>query len=88
MRLKSFEAFHGYGPQKKRVLIEQKMKFVPLLEELTDADDIEFKVVRQNDRWTAISFIKNGSPSELYLEQILDILKRSGVDTSSIQESN
>jgi len=87
MRLKSFESFRGYGPQKKRVLIEQKMKFVPLLEELTDADDMEFKVVRQNDRWTVISFIKTGSPSEWYLEQVLDILKSKGLDTSSIQES-
>lgn len=88
MRLKSFEAFNGYGPQKKRILILQKMKFIPLLEELTDADDADFKTVRQNDRWTAISFIKNGSPSEWYLEQVLDILKAKGLDTSSIQETN
>ncbi len=84
--IKSFEAFHGYGPQKKRVLIEQKRKFLPLLAELTDEDDAKFKVVRQIDRWTAMSFIKVGEPSEWYLEQILDILKSKGVDTSSIQE--
>lgn len=85
MRLKTFETFHGYGPQRKRVLIEQKKKFLPLLRELPDEAD--FSVVHQMDKWTAISFIEmGGNPSEWYLEKVLDILKSNGVDTSSIQE--
>lgn len=84
MRLKSFEAFHGYGPQKKRILIEQKMKFIPLLEELTDEADADFG--GQRDRWTAMSFIKVGNPTEEYMEKVLAILKKHGVDTSSIEE--
>ena len=52
MILKSFEAFHGYGPKKKRVLIEQKMNFLPLLEQLPD--DTDFSDVRQIDKWNAI----------------------------------
>jgi hypothetical protein len=85
MILKSFEAFHGYGPKKKRVLIEQKMNFLPLLEQLPD--DTDFSDVRQIDKWNAISFIKNGGqPSEHYLEKLLVLLKRNGVDTSYIRE--
>lgn len=85
MRLKSFEAFSGYGPKKKRILIEQRMKFLPLLEQLPDESD--FSTVHQSDKWNAISFIKNGgNPSEWYMEKILDILKKNGVDTSEIQE--
>lgn len=85
-RLKTFEAYHGYGPQRKRLLINQKHKFVPLLKQLTDADDVEFSVVNQRDRWTAISFIENGNPSEYYMEKILDILKSKKVDTGTIEE--
>ena len=85
MRLKSFEAFSGYGPNKKRILIEQRMKFLQLLEQLPDESD--FSTVHQSDKWNAISFIKNGgNPSEWYMEKILDILKKNGVDTSEIQE--
>ena len=85
MYVKSFEAFHGYGPQKKRVLIEQKKKFLPLLRELPD--DADFSVVHQSDKWNAISFIEmGGSPSEWYLEKLLGILRSNGVDTSTIQE--
>ena len=83
--LKTYEGFHGYGPQKRRILIEQKMKFLPLLEQLPD--DADFSVVHQSDKWTAISFIKmGGNPSEFYLEKVLDILKENGIDTSSISE--
>ena len=85
MRLKSFEAFSGYGPHQKRILIEQRMKFLQLLEQLPDESD--FSTVHQSDKWNAISFIKNGgNPSEWYMEKILDILKKNGVDTSEIQE--
>lgn len=85
MIIKKFEAFHGYGPQKKRVLIEQKKKFVPLLEQLPD--DADFSSVHQMDKWTAISFLTmDGNPSEWYLEKVLDILRSNGVDTSSIKE--
>lgn len=85
MRLKSFESFHSYGPKKKRILIEQRMKFLPLLEQLPDESD--FSTVHQSDKWNAISFIKNGgNPSEWYMEKILDILKKNDVDTSEIQE--
>lgn len=86
MYVKSYEAFHGYGPKKKRILILQKRKFIPLLRELTDEADGDFREVHQQDRWNAISFITYGDPSELYLEKLLDILKRHGVDTSSIEE--
>jgi hypothetical protein len=84
-RIKTFETFHGYGPQKKRVLIEQKRKFIPLLGELPD--DADFSVVHQSDKWNAISFLEmGGNPSEWYLEKVLDILKKHNVDTSDIQE--
>ena len=85
MRLKSFEAFHSYGPKKKRILIEQRMKFLPLLEQLPDEAD--FSTVHQSDKWNAISFIQmGGNPSEWYMEKILDILKKNGINTSEIQE--
>jgi hypothetical protein len=83
--MKKFEAYHGYGPKKKRVLIEQKKKFIPLLMELTDEADADFG--GQRDRWVAMSFIERGDPSETYMEKILDILKKHGVDTSSIEEN-
>lgn len=85
-RIKTFETFHGYGPQKKRTLIKQKLKFIPLIEELTDDADHCFAEVHQGDRFTAMSFIKSGSPSEWYLEKVLGILRSNGVDTSSIEE--
>jgi hypothetical protein len=81
-----FEAFHGIGPQKKRILIEQKKKFIPLLRELKDDSDKDFAVVHQRDRWNAISFLENGNPTEWYMERILEILKKYRIDTSSIEE--
>lgn len=86
MYVKSYEAFHGYGPKKKRVLILQKTKFIPLLKELTDEADADFAEINQHDRWNAVSFLTYGEPSEWYMEKILAILKKHGVDTSSIDE--
>ncbi len=80
-----FEAFHGIGPQKKRILIEQKRKFIPLLMQLTDDADVDFG--GQGDRWVAMSFIERGDPSETYMQKVLDILKKHGIDTSSIEEN-
>jgi hypothetical protein len=83
-RLKTFEAFHGYGPKKKRVLMDQRMKFLPLLEQLPD--DVDFSEFNQKDKWVAISFLRNGGePTEIYLERILDLLVKNGIDTSSIR---
>lgn len=86
MRIKTFEAFNGYGPQKKRILILQKRKFIPLVKELTDEADADFADMHQHDRWNAVSFLTYGEPSEWYLEKLLAILKKHGVDTSSIEE--
>lgn len=83
--LKTFETFNWIGPQKKRILIEQKKKFIPLLNELPE--DTDFSIVHQRDKWNAISFLEmGGNPSEDYLEKILDILKLKGINTSSIKE--
>lgn len=83
MKLKKFENFR---PKQKDILIRQKREFIPLLE-LADLPDDVFGVVHQQDKWNAISFIERGRPSEWYLEQILQILKDGGVDTSSIKET-
>jgi hypothetical protein len=82
MTLKKFENFK---PESKNILIKQKYKFIPLIEE-SSIEDENFAVVHQRDKWNAISFIQRGNPSEWYLEQILQLLKDNGVDTSSITE--
>ena len=84
MRIKKFENFEFEPKVKKDILIKQKYKFNSLLKELSD--DVSFDVVHQNDKWTAMSFIGKGYPSEWYLEQILQLLKDNGIDTSSISE--
>jgi len=60
MKLKKFENFR---PKQKDILIRQKRDFIPLLE-LADLPDDAFKVVHQQDKWNAISFI----------ERVLDFL--------------
>jgi hypothetical protein len=83
MRLKKFENFET--KVRKDILIKQKMKFIPLIKGSSlEPEDLE--VVHQNDKWTVMSFIERGYPSEWYLEQILQLLKDNGVDTSSITE--
>ena len=83
MRLKKFENFEPKG--KKDILIKQKNKFSTLIKSSSLGPE-ELSKVNQNDKWTAISFIENGYPSESYLETILQLLKDNGVDTSSITE--
>jgi hypothetical protein len=48
-----------------------------------DNDDPEFKErFTQNDVSVAINFIKNGNPSEWYLEEIVKYLKEKGIEVS------
>lgn len=83
MRLKKFENFEPRIQNNN--LIKQKMKFIPLIKG-SSLEAKELAVVHQSDKWTAMSFIERGNPSEWYLEQILQLLKNDGVDTSSISE--
>jgi hypothetical protein len=65
-------------------LIPRKKKIADLIENSDLPEDL-FRP--QGDKWTAIHFIRVGSPSEYYLNQCLDKLKQSGIDTSSVYES-
>ena len=83
MRLKKFESFEP--KVRKDILIKQKYKFIPLIKK-SSLEPEELSKVHQNDKWTAMSFIEKGYPSEWYLETILQLLKDNGIDTSSIDE--
>jgi hypothetical protein len=83
MRIKKFENFEPRIQNNN--LIKQRMKFIPLIKG-SSLEAEELAVVHQSDKWTAMSFIERGNPSEWYLEQILQLLKDNGVDTSSITE--
>ena len=85
MKLKKFENFE---PKiRKELLIKQKKKFIPLLEENDLSDSDVFSEFKQYDKWVIINFLKNGNPSEWYLEKLLNFLKEKGIDTSSIKET-
>lgn len=62
-------------------LIPKKMFIADVLE-LNDIPDEEFA---PQDKNKAVYFIRNGRPSEVYLEGILDILKNYKIDTSEIE---
>lgn len=83
MRLKKFESFEP--KVRKDILIKQKYKFIPLIKK-SSLEPEELSKVHQNDKWTSMSFIEKGYPSEWYLETILQLLKDNGIDTSSIDE--
>jgi hypothetical protein len=61
-------------------LIPKKMTIADVLE-ITDLDDDLFG---DQTKQTVINFIRNGRPSEVYLQDILQILKDNDVDTSEI----
>lgn len=83
MRLKKFKSFEP--KVRKDILIKQKDKFLPLIKR-SSLEPEELSKVHQRDKWTSMSFIEKGYPSEEYLETILQLLKDNGVDTSSIDE--
>jgi hypothetical protein len=62
-------------------LIPKKMLLADILE-LNDIPDEEFAPQSKN---AAVNFIRNGRPSEKYLEDMMAILKQYKVDTSEIE---
>ena len=69
--------------EKQDFYILNRMEIIDMLEE-TDIPDSEFKEkIGQIDKRTAISFIKDGRPSQYYFEEILNILGEHGADISN-----
>jgi len=62
-------------------LIPKKMFIADILE-ITDIPDEAFG---DQNKSTAVNFIRTGRPSETYLEGIVDILKSYKVDTTEIE---
>lgn len=67
---------------KQKLYLNNRVKIADLLRK-SDIPDSEFKErFDQLDKQTAIKFIENGSPSQYYFEEILNMLGESGIDIS------
>lgn len=72
----------------KKVVNESPYPLIPkkmLLADILEINDIPDEEFTPQTKSAAVNFIRNGRPSETYLERIVNILKDYGVDTSEIE---
>jgi hypothetical protein len=74
--------------QLKETLNESPYPFIPkkmLIADILELNDIPDEEFAPQSKNAAVNFIRNGRPSEVYLEGIVNILKDYRVDTSEIE---
>lgn len=57
-----------------------------LLDETDIPDDLFYEKFKQRNKKTVVNFMKKGSPSQDYFEEIINILEAYGADVSDFKQ--